>query len=283
MSALEAALSYARDGLPVLPLWSVKPGVSGLVCACGKEGCSSPGKHPDARLAPHGVHSAAVDEELIRRWWRSRPQANVGIAAGRVIVLDIDPRHHGDRSLAELERAHEALPPTWRAITGGAGVHIYFAAPQGIKAGNTAGKIARGIDVRTRGGFVAAPPSAHISGRAYAWDRSPHDTALAALPAWLATLIDPPAPAPRRIPRTRSAPHAELKLAGILRTIARARAGERNCVTFWGACRLAEMVAAGNLTRDQAIALAIEAASRTGLSRTEALRTAQSAFRSAAA
>jgi len=282
VSVLEAALSYARIGLPVLPLWSVKPGVSGFVCACGKEGCSSPGKHPNARLAPQGVHSASLDEELIRRWWRARPAANVGIAAGRVIVLDIDPRHHGDRSLAQLEAVHGALPPTWRAITGGAGVHIYFAAPQGINAGNTAGKIARGIDVRTRGGLVAAPPSAHISGRSYAWDRAPHDTALAEMPAWLATLIDPPPPPPRHIPRTRSAPHAEIKLAGILRTIARAQAGERNCVTFWGACRLAEMVGAGALSRDHAIALAVEAASRTGLSRTEALRTAQSAFRSAA-
>jgi len=201
-----------------------------------------------------------------------------------LLILDIDPRHNGDRSLAQLEHRHTALPPTWRAITGGGGVHIYFAAPAGIKAGNTAGKIAPGIDVRTKGGLVAAPPSKHVSGRPYRWDRGPEATPLADLPSWLAALIEPPAP-----PTTRASPirlskeHQGAKLSGILRTIARAREGERNHVTFWGACRLAEMVAAGALPRDHAIALAIEAASRTGLSRAEALRTAQSAFRSAAA
>jgi hypothetical protein len=43
--------------------------------------------------------------------------------------------------------------------------------------------------------------------------------------------------------------------------------------------RLAEMTAAGWLSRDRAVALAVEAASRNGLPQFEALRTVQSAFR----
>jgi hypothetical protein len=280
MTPLDAAISYARLGLPVLPLWSVKPGASGLICACGKEDCSSPGKHPNGWLAPQGAHSATLDEQLIRRWWRTRPTANVGIAAGCVLVLDIDPRKNGDRSLAELERRHGALPPTWRVITGGAGTHIYFAAPA-TSGGftNTASKIAPGIDVRTRGGLVAAPPSRHVSGRAYVWDRAPDAGPIANLPAWLAALIaPPPRPQPRR--QQQSLPtDSSAKLNGIIRTIARAKEGERNCVAYWGACRLAEMVTAGNLTRNEALALAVEAASRAGLPRHEALSTAQSGLR----
>jgi RepB DNA-primase from phage plasmid len=75
---------------------------------------------------------------------------------------------------------------------------------------------------------------------------------------------------------------ADAKLAGIIRTIAQAREGERNCITFWGACRLAEMVADGLLNHAEALSIVVEAASRAGLSCSEALQTAQSAFRSIA-
>jgi hypothetical protein len=72
---------------------------------------------------------------------------------------------------------------------------------------------------------------------------------------------------------------ARRQLNGILRTIAGAREGERNTLTFWGACRLAEMVQRGELSRNDAIALTIEAASRTGLTRSEAEGRIKSAFR----
>src|SRR5262249_21075482 len=68
------------------------------------------------------------------------------------------------------------------------------------------------------------------------------------------------------------------RLYGIIRRMATAREGERNHMTFWGACRLAEIAGAGELTQSDAIGLAVEAASRTGLSRQEAARTIRSAF-----
>jgi len=89
--------------------------------------------------------------------------------------------------------------------------------------------------------------------------------------------VAPPALPARPVRLSRE--NAQGKLAGILRTIARAHEGERNAVTFWGACRLAEMVAAGLLSQADSLALTVEAASRTGLPHTEARRTAQSAFR----
>jgi hypothetical protein len=50
-------------------------------------------------------------------------------------------------------------------------------------------------------------------------------------------------------------------------------------VLFWGACRAGEIVADGKLSESVAIALLIEAASRTGLPRDEALRRARSGLR----
>src|SRR5260370_35369360 len=70
----EAALAYARVGLPVFPLR---------------------GKLP---LVPHGLDDASVDAAVIKRWWRRWPDANIGIPTGPPsgwVALDIDPRHGG--------------------------------------------------------------------------------------------------------------------------------------------------------------------------------------------
>jgi hypothetical protein len=71
------------------------------------------------------------------------------------------------------------------------------------------------------------------------------------------------------------------QLRGILARVARAQQGERNALTFWGACRLSEMVATGLIGESDAIALIAEAATCTGLSRAEAIATARSGLRTA--
>lgn len=127
----------------------------------------------------------------VGRWFERWPDANVGIVTGTVsglVVLDIDPRHGGEESLLELEKAHDHLPETVQAITGGGGRHLYFAHPGGIVR-NRVG-IAPGIDLRGDGGLVVAPPSIHPSGKRYRWNE-PHDLftrALAPLPNWLLQL-----------------------------------------------------------------------------------------------
>jgi hypothetical protein len=47
-----------------------------------------------------------------------------------------------------------------------------------------------GVEIKTDGGYVVAPPSIHPNGRPYTWDLGalPSETALAELPAWLVTL-----------------------------------------------------------------------------------------------
>jgi hypothetical protein len=124
---LQSALQLAKLGLPVLPLHSVVPGASGgYICTCGKLECASAGKHPLGRLVCNGLKDATTDPLLIEHWWSCFNYANVALATGKIVGLDVDPRHGGDRTLAALEDEHEALPPTWRAITGGGGEHIFF-------------------------------------------------------------------------------------------------------------------------------------------------------------
>jgi hypothetical protein len=184
-----AALDLAKLGLPVFPAWSVRQLGARLVCACPKAGnCTSPGKHP---MVPRGVTEASADIEQVSYWWRNRPDANIGLATGALVVIDIDPRHGGDRALAAIEAKYCKLPATWRVATGGGGQHIYFrAAPDHPPIRNSAGHLGTGIDVRGQGGYVIAPPSRHISGRAYEWQRGQAVPAM--LPAWLLDLLDQP-------------------------------------------------------------------------------------------
>lgn len=148
MTNLKAALHYASFGLPVMPVWPVLPFSRGFTCKCGKTlRCASPGKHPIHYLAPRGLKDATVDEGTIKDWWDCEPDANIALATGSVVVIDIDPRHGGDASLAQLESDHGKIPPTWRVGTGGGGLHIFFKAPTDIAIRNSAGLLGAGIDV----------------------------------------------------------------------------------------------------------------------------------------
>ena len=156
MSAtLDAARDYARRGHRVVPVIGKRP--------------------------PFGEWQklATSDSEQVERWWRTWPDANVGLLCGpRYAVLDVDPRLGGDEILAELTARHGPLPDTVKVATGGGGWHHYFAA-QGLASYD----LARGLELRSVGRQVVAPPSIHPdTGREYVWlARSP----LAPLPAWL--------------------------------------------------------------------------------------------------
>jgi hypothetical protein len=139
-----------------------------------------------------GFTDATTDTGIIRNWWARTPDANVAIrtgdqlADGRFLaILDIDPRHHGDETLAAFESKHGPLPATWRVMTGGGGVHYYLASSEPLR--NSAGLIGEGIDVRGVGGYALAPPSNHRSGVAYTEDLGGLELGapLAEPPAWV--------------------------------------------------------------------------------------------------
>jgi hypothetical protein len=190
-SILSTALACVRRGHAVLPLTFPVDIDRRLRCSCRRAlDCTAPAKHPLGRLVPNGVLSASADEATVRKWFADEPLANLGVVTDRLIVIDADPRHGGDESLVELESEH-AFPLTWRVHTGGGGEHVIFAAPSGVTVNCSNAQsnalLGPGLDVRARGGYIVAPPSRHISGRAYAWsvDHHPADVPLAEAPAWL--------------------------------------------------------------------------------------------------
>lgn len=178
---LPGALELLKHGWAVFPCHFPKDGG----CSCGKE-CSSPAKHP---RTSQGFKDASKAPDVVRNWWWGTPAANVGVATGAVsgiVVIDVDPRHGGDVTLAALEVDHGPLPETVEAATGGGGGrHLYFAHPGGEIRNDAGKKLGPGLDIRGDGGYCIAPPSIHSSQRRYEWIRAPGDTSLAPLPGWM--------------------------------------------------------------------------------------------------
>lgn len=149
--------------------------------------------------------AATADVAAAREMFGSYPHANIGIATGRgLLVLDVDTRSGGQASLEGLIAAHAVLPSTVSVRTGGGGWHFYFRVPAGIRLRNSTSKLGPGLDIKTDGGQVVAPPSIHPeTGAPYAWvdGCSPADEEIAAAPAWLLDLLTPrAAPAPSSRP-----------------------------------------------------------------------------------
>jgi len=180
------ALSCAWRGLRIVPMYMAHKGI----CACSKgEACERSGKHP---ITLHGVNDATTKRNRIKRWWTSRPDANIGIATGSksgIVVLDIDPRNGGNRRLKRLKKELGPLPDTVTALTGGGGRHFVFKYPSLAVRKDTSGKkFGKGVDVLSDGSIMIAPPSRHATGKRYRWEegKSFRDLKPATLPkTWL--------------------------------------------------------------------------------------------------
>jgi len=242
---LATALRLADEGISVFP-------------------CAKSSKCP---CTPHGFKDASTDPAVIEDLWREHPGSLIGVPTGGSVsgfdVLDLDPRHVEAKTWWR-ENRHQ-LPRTRVHGTRSGGIHLLFRHDDRIRC--SAGKIALGVDTRGAGGYVIWWPAAGLPVLS--------DAPPAPWPDWLLAEFRPklkPQPRSRSVVRV---PDNHL-LAKLVQMVAGAREGERNSLTFWCACRAGEMVAAGVLSATTAIAVIAEAATRSGLPRTEAERTAKS-------
>lgn len=156
---LKAALQYINIGFSVFP---VKP----------------KGKEP---LTAHGCRDASTDENQIKKWWQQYPNANIGLVMGNgfiAIDLDVDEDRgvNGYRVLCDWQRENGELPDTILSITGRGGYHMIFRTEKDYK--NAVG-LYDGVDVRSNGGYIIAPPSIHPNGNRYEWEQAPDEYQIA--------------------------------------------------------------------------------------------------------
>jgi hypothetical protein len=150
--------------------------------------CRSRRKEP---LTSHGCKDATRDPKQIIEWWSRWPNANVGIACGTpsggLLVLDIDG-DVGQDSIRNLEILNGPLPKTPLSLTG-KGQHLFFKTNAQLK---NRVRVAPGLDVRTDGGYVIAPPSIHSNGQTYTWEVSNRidEITIVEAPEWLICLLN---------------------------------------------------------------------------------------------
>lgn len=254
-TALSIALGYAARNWPVFP------------CRAADE---ETGDHdPEtgeliirAVKTPYtgtGFKAATKRDHILQRWWTDWPDAMIGVPTGEPIgawVLDIDPRHGGEATLAALEAEHAPLPRTRIATTASGGRHYYFRHVAGVR---NRGNLGPGIDVRGDGGYVIAPGSATAAGGLYAWA---DECEPAEAPQWLLDMVlrrPPPqqasGPGPA-LPRTGHNPayvHAAVERE--LSDLAATPMGNRNNALNDASFALGQFVGAGALSRSEAEAL----------------------------
>jgi hypothetical protein len=121
---LQAALDYAKAGIPVFP-------------------CEPDGKAP---LGGYGFEDATTDHGQIKVWWTEHPDAHIGIrpADAGLIALDIN-RHKGGIDPGLLDQ----LPNTYTLQSPSAVEHLYFESP--LSVGNA--PLAQHTDVRSAHGY----------------------------------------------------------------------------------------------------------------------------------
>ncbi|MHB1509152.1 MAG: sigma-70 family RNA polymerase sigma factor [Acidimicrobiales bacterium] len=205
---IQSALEYVRQGWRVLPLNGISERGT-CTCRQGAD-CSSPGKHP---LVNDWRKAATTDTATITGWFDHWPRANLGLVTGEIFdVIDIDSDEGIEQVKLALSRDDlRALSATPHVRTGRqeSGWH-YYVEPTGLRQG---AKLLPGVDIRTVGGYVVAPPSRHISGAQYHFTNSGPASPLVAAPAPILLALDrsarhrepPPPPAASDLSSTSAA------------------------------------------------------------------------------
>ena len=142
-----------------------------------------------------GFKSASASRAQISVWAQQLPHANIGIATGKVsgfLVVDLDPRSGSNETLAKLAKAGKVFGDTVEAGSPRDGRHLYFAYDPRVTI-SKANALGAGIDVKTDGGYIVAPPSFwRGNGQSYRWLRPPRGADLPRLPQWAILALQPP-------------------------------------------------------------------------------------------
>lgn len=125
-------------------------------------------------------------EDMVRAYAAKYETANWGVYCGpsELIVLDVDPKNGGDKSLKDILSKNAEFPKTLTVRTPSGGLHIYFKG----KARSSVSKIAKGLDTRGVGGYVVAAGS-RVDGKIY---EVIEPSEVASAPKWLLTALEKP-------------------------------------------------------------------------------------------
>jgi hypothetical protein len=113
-----------------------------------------------------------ASDGLFDSWFPADCRPNMGVitgaASGGLLVVDLDL--YKGAQVAEWWRSvtNDMEPETWVQTTGGGGKQYFFRVPLDVGISIASTPIA---DIRCQGGFAMLPPSRHMSGKEYDWNK----------------------------------------------------------------------------------------------------------------
>jgi hypothetical protein len=268
---LAAALRYAERGWPVFVLSRTKSPLQ-LCPTCPPHSRDHDGDECEC-LTCHGFYAATTDLARITEMLGRHPDGMLAVRTGApsgTVVVDVDPRHGGHRTLVDLEDAG-LLPATVRALTGGGGLHLVYAHP-GEYLASGANRLGPGVDVKADRAYFVVAPSVHpATGKGYRWATwLPLDAAPTAMHPDLLERLRPPLVDPAPLPTRTTSAGGRGRFLGVLTRLLAAPEGERSDLLFWAARKTGTMHALGALPDlPAAVAALQDAGLRIGLTRNE--------------
>jgi hypothetical protein len=139
-----------------------------------------------------GFYSATKDRKQIMAWWKTWPNAMIGVPTGEgtgfwVLDLDVKNDKRGIETWEALQAQHGGPVTTRTHTTASGGRHLLFRYDIARPVGCSTERLGNGVDTRGYGGYVIVPPSRNAHGGEYRADDPflPIEDA----PAWLYDLI----------------------------------------------------------------------------------------------
>lgn len=222
------------------------------------------------KLGGHGCLDATKDPDVVKQWAKQYPKANVGIATGSLVVVDVDRAE----ALSEL-----SLPETLTVKTGrtGTGLHFYYWT-KNTEIGNRANWPVKGVDIRGKGGYVVGVGSVHPETKQVYEIFNDSDIAL--LPTDLEELFLKK-PDLKVLPYSFDRPsdprvYMDVALRAICQEIAACPEGGRNHLLNAKAFRLGRFVEGGLISREDVYTSLLHAAISSGLGESESIKTIES-------
>jgi hypothetical protein len=257
MSTLDKAITLAQRGLPVF--------------FCGRS------KRPTLE---GGFHNATTDIGHLRLLYEKAPGDLIGVPCGaKFVVIDPDLQHKAARQW--LKENKHRIPVTRTHRTASGGLHFLFKPHPDFRTNVTVHE-----HVDTRGADGKGKPGSYVIWWPALGLPIFNPNILAEVPQWIIDAM----PAPDRGRRDRNDREAEIAIdtstpigaylasvgadvasaeaafAGILRTMANAAEGQRQCVCHWCANRMFELIRDGGLDHAEAVAAFEDVAINTTLS-----------------
>lgn len=145
---LDNAIKYAERGWYVFPC---RERDSKPFIRKGKE-IVIPAKAPYIK---GGFKSSTTNADQIKEWWRRYPEAGIGIDCGQsnLTVVDIDVRD-GKTGLDSFSSLNISDEDALHSITPSGGIHLIYSGKT-----NSYANVKSGIDIRSIGAYILAPPS----------------------------------------------------------------------------------------------------------------------------